>query len=412
MGIFTNMFRRNLDIPQPVEKPTGKVLSTPSSPESNNFSALMWYNYGDIQALQLSAVYAALSLISNTIGGLPIYLKQYKANENTIIKNSNIQKLFYNMLQSKFTVIKQLVVDLLLYGNSFLYIKRVDGKPEKLIYMQHGDVQIDYKKQEDYVQYLCSNHKEVPAIVKQEDMLHFAKDTYDGVTGRGFIVFARDIIKLSGFAQQASMDFFGSGCNLTGILKYSRPLKPEQQKAIRQQWQQIHSASGGGLGVLEGDCDYIPIAQNASDSQLLETRGYNVEEIARFFNINPVLLGDLSHSSYNDIEQAQLEFVQHTLLPILDLFESEINRKLVTNPNQYIDFDETELLKSNKATMANYYTSLVSNGILTVDEAREKLGYNPMNTDYSSSLIIPYTDLSQNVLGENTVDNQESEDDV
>lgn len=405
MGLFDKFFKREASTVQ-VET-TGKVMASPSSPESNYISALMWYNYETIQALKLSAVYAAMSIISNSIATLPIYMKQLKDNERTILKNNKIQKLFYDMLQSKHTIIKQLVWDLLLYGNAFVYIKRDKGNPVKLIYLQNGDVQIDYKKEQDLVQYNCCNHMSVPSIVKQEDMLHFAKDTIDGIEGRGFLVFAADIIKLSGFTQKAAEDFFGSGCNLTGILQFKRPLKPGQQEQIRSQWMQIHSANGGGLGVLEGDSEYIPIAQNSTDSQMLETREFNISEIARFFNINPILLGDLSHSSYNSIEDAQIEFVTHTLLPIINLMEEEINRKLVTNSNQYIDFDENELLKGNKSTMANYYTSLVNNAIMTINEARLALGLNPI--DGADDLIIPYTDLAQNTIGGIGEDNKENE---
>ena len=101
------------------------------------------------------------------------------------------------MLQTKHVAIKQLVCDLLLWGNSFMYIKRKDGKPEKLIYLQHGDVQVDYIKEQDLVQYNVCNHNAIPKLVKKEDMIHFAKDTYDGINGRGFMYFASDIINLA-----------------------------------------------------------------------------------------------------------------------------------------------------------------------------------------------------------------------
>lgn len=399
MGFFDNIFKRdNSTVDVVTTKPAGIVKKSESSPESyKNYGALLWHNYETMAPLKLSAVYAALSIISNSIATLPIYVKQVKDNEETILKNNRIQKLFYNMLQSKHTVIKQIVWDLLLWGNAYIYIKREGNTPVKLIYLEHGDVVIDYKKEQDLVQYNVSNHLAVPKLVKQEDMLHFARDTRDGIQGRGFTVFASDIINLSGFTQKAAEDFFGSGCNLTGILQFKRPLKPGQQEQIRSQWMQVHSTSGGGLGVLEGDSEYIPIAQNGSDAQMLESREFNITEIARFFNINPILLGDLSHSSYNSIEDAQIEFVTHTLLPIINLMEEEINRKLVTTSTQYIDFDETELLKGNKATMANYYTSLVSNAILTINEVREALGYNPK--EGADELILPYTDIAQNTIG-------------
>lgn len=400
MGNFlTNIFKRNSS-KVTVETSDGLVHKSESSESVPFISALTFGMRNNISALKLSAVYAALSLISNSIAAMPIYVKQRKENQQTTVENHPVQKLFYNMLQSKHTVIKQLILDLYLYGNAFMYIKRKDGKPEKLIYLQHGDVTVDYKKEQELVQYNVSNHNSIPKLVKQADMLHFARDTKDGVIGRSITWFASDIIDLSGFTQNAAKDYFGSGCNLTGILQFKRPLKPGQQEQIRSQWMQIHSSGGGGLGVLEGDSEYIPISQNSSDSQMLETREFNITEIARYFNINPVLLGDLSHSSYNTIEDANIEFIQRTLLPIINLLEEEINRKLITNTKQYIDIDETELLKGDKKTLAEYYSTLVSNAIISVDEARMALGYNPLNTDYSSSLIIPYTDISQNVLGD------------
>ena len=406
---FLDLFKRADETQTNIEQ--GKVLKSTSTEEQTDIPTLMWYNYDTVTATKLSAVYAALSIISNSIATLPIYVKQHKDNAETILENHRIQKLFYNMLQSKHTVIKQLVWDLLLWGNSYVYIKRDGNVPTKLIYLEHGDVTVDYRKEEDQVFYNCANHKSVPKLVKQTDMLHFARDTRDGINGRGFMWFADDIIKLAGYTQKAASDFFGSGCNLTGILQFKRPLKPEQQANIRKQWMQIHSSSGGGLGVLEGDSEYIPISQNSAESQMLETRQFNVLEIARFFNINPILLGDLSHTAYNDIEQAQIEFITRTLLPIINLMEEEINRKLVTVSTQYVDFDETELLKGDKSTMSNYYTTLVSNAILTINEARKALGYNPM--DGADDLIIPFTDISQNTIGGNDdVEEQKSDEDV
>ena len=318
------------------------------------------------------------------------------------------------MLQSKHVLIKQIVWDLLLTGNAYIYVKR-KGKDsvDKLIYLRPSDVVPLYKEQEDTVSYQCFNHVQVPKEVPMKDMLHFAKDTYDGINGRGFLWFAADVLKLAGFTQQAAIDFFGNGCNLTGMLKFNGRVNDAQKKAIREQWRQIHGSNGigGGLGILEGDADYIPISQNSAESQMLETRKFNVDEIARYFNLSPILLGDLSHSSYNDIEQAQIELVTHTLLPLINLLEDEINRKLITDKSEYIDFDENVLMYGNKTTMSSFYTTLVSNGILTVNEARTSLGYNKFDTNEANSLIIPFTDISQNIIGGDAATNTSDEQD-
>ena len=398
-NIFSKIFKRDTSSTVDIVTTTGVVPKSESTASTPFTNALLFNQQERFTPLQLSAVYAALSLISNSIATLPIRVKQHKSDSDLVIENHAVEKLFYSMLQTKHTVMKQIILDLYMFGNAFIYIKRENNRPVKLIYLQHGDVTVDYKKQQDKVEYNVSNHDSVPKLVKQQDMLHFARDTYDGVNGRPITFFARDIIDLSGFTQDAAKTFFSSGCNLTGVLQFKGRLREEQKESIRQQWIQIHGAGNSGLGVIEGDAEYIPISQNSADSQLLESRTFNVSEIARYFNINPVLLGDLSHSSYNTIEDSNIEFVTRTLLPLIDLIENEINRKLITTRNQYIDIDETELLKGDRSTLANYYSTLVSNAILTVDEVRVALGYNPMNTEYSSSLIVPFTDISQNVLG-------------
>ena len=407
--IFNNIFKRN-------KEQTSNVVQKSESTKTNPpLSALLYAQRERFDALRLSAVYAALSLISNSIATMPIYVKQRRDNSRTVVENHTVQKLFYSMLQSKHTVMKQIVLDLYLCGNSYIYIKRVDKKPVKLIYLQSLDVVVDYDKINDTVTYQVSNHNAVPQRVQQQDMLHFARDTRDGVMGRPITLFARDIIDLSGFTQQAAENFFASGCNLTGILQFKTRLRDEQKTDIRNQWVQIHSSgsNGAGLAVLEGDSEYIPISQNSSEAQMVETREFNITEIARYFNINPVLLGDLSHSSYNTIEDANIEFIQRTLLPIINLLEEEINRKLITNRNQYVDIDETELLKGDKTTLANYYSTLVSNGIITIDEARIQLGWNPFNDGYSDKILIPFTKISDNVINQqndNSEDNKEDTD--
>ena len=106
--------------------------------------------------------------------------------------------------------------------------------------------------------------------------------------------------------------------------------------------------------------------------------------------------------------------IQRTLLPIINLLEEEINRKLITNTKQYVDIDETELLKGDKKTLAEYYSTLVSNGIITIDECREQLGFNAFNDGYSNKILIPYTKISDNVINQDNIDEtiKEEQDEV
>ena len=389
-----NFFKRNKNT-QPVEQQEKQDEVKIFSPYADS---LLFGKFHVDSGLFLSAVYAAMELISNSIALMPIYVKQIKENKRTIVENHNVSRLFYNMLMSKFNIMKQIVWDVLLKGNSYIFVHRDEsGSPVNLQYLEPNDVTINYDKLNGVVTYQVSNHKGVPSVVTQHDMLHFTRNCSDAIQGRGFLWFARDTIKLAGFTEKSAEQFFKSGCNLNGILSFQGRLTNDQKESIRKAWNQVHGVGGSGLVITEGDSSYSSISSSASDSQMIETRGYNLTEIARFFNISPILLGDLSHSSYSDIEQANIEFVGHTLLPIINMMTEEIDRKLLDNSTVlYSSFDEQVLLKADKNSMANYLQTLVNAGIMTINEARYVLDLNPV--DGGDELVIPYTDINTNKI--------------
>ena len=154
---------------------------------------------------------------------------------------------------------------------------------------------------------------------------------------------------------------------------------------------------------------YQPISSNANDSQMIESRTFNVREIARYFNINPILLGDNSGASFSTIEAANIEFVSHTLQPYITMVEDEFNRKLV-KPSEsntiYIDLDEKYLLKGDMNTTASYLTTLTGSGIMSINEARQYLGMQPV--EGGDECAIPYTKIEDNKIS-NSKNNENGE---
>ena len=369
---------------------------------------LFFGKYSKKTHLTLSAVFAAVEMISNAIAELPIKVKQTAVNDIQVIDHHYFERLFYTLKMSKFNFIKQLVWDMMLHGNGYAYIKRDSkGNPIDLIYLKESAVSIQSIPEKDTLYYIVSGYTNVPGRVERTDMIHIYKNSNDGYVGRGLLSYAQRAMDLSNYTESAAEDYFSSGCNVKGILKFSRGIVSDEQKeAIRSSWQQVHGSgeSTSGLAVLEGDADFIPVSQNAADSQMIESRVFNIQEIARFFCISPVLLQDLSHSSYSTVEAMNLQFVQYTLMPYIELIEDEFNRKLVyTAPsymhdNLYIDLDESALMKGNKTDMANYASTLVSNGIMSINEARQFFGLNPKQG--CDDLFIPYTDINQNKINQ------------
>ena len=238
----------------------------------------------------------------------------------------------------------------------------------------------------------------------------------NGIEGKSILSFATNTVKLAGNAEKAASDFFGGGMTVHGILSTDSPrLTKDQRESIRTAWNESQIGNGTGIAVLESGMKYQQISSNSKDAQLLETRLFNIQEVSRWFNISPVLLGDLSKTSYNNLEQAQLQFVTNTLAPYVLMLEQEINRKLILPKDRnkyYIDVVEEDIIKQDKQSQVNYLSTLVDKGIITRNEARKQLGYSPV--EGGDELMISYSDPNQNKINsqeedKNTEENEDEE---
>lgn len=368
-------------------------------------------------AMNISAVYRATELISDSIAVLPIKIQRMdEKNGKNEIENHPLKLIFSdknnNNLLSKFTMMKLLVQSVILRGNGFALIERAeDGTVTGLKYLESTEVIINYNKQTFDLYYT------VPKLTKTKhiepiNMIHLVKNSYNGIEGVSVLSYANRIIKTANATEESAKSFFDNGCNLSGILKVQGQLQQKQKDDIRTSWQQAYANGGRGLAILQGNMDYQSIQINAKDAQMLESRQFNVQDIARFFGISPVLLGDLSHASYNTIEAVQQEFLVHTLQPYVTMIENEFNRKLLKPSERKLNIilETNEILRTDKAAQAQYYSTMLSNGIMSINEIRKELGYNPV--DGADALVLPYTDLSQNTIGDNNTDKPKEENET
>lgn len=339
----------------------------------------------------LSAVFRCVDLISDSIAMLPMNVQD--ENKNKINHPLN---LVGTGNQTKFEFMKMLIQSVLLRGNGFALIERAkDGTVINLRYVESGEVNIFYDKAKpSQLYYTCNlvpNKKIEPC-----NIIHLMKYSYDGVNGKSVLSYAERAIKLGQSSENVALDMFNNGCKLTGYIKAVNNLNNKQIAEVHQSW--ANAMSEKGLAVLPGNLDYTPIQISNADAQLLESRLFQVSEIARFFGISPILLGELSHSGYSTLEAAQQEFLVHTLQPFICMVEQEFTRKLIkpSEAGLSINLDESYILRSDKAAQANYYSTLLKNGILTPNEIRKELGY--VEVEGADNLIIPYTDTQQNTV--------------
>lgn len=361
-------------------------------------------------AMNLSAVYRATEIISDSIAVLPIKIQHLKKNGKNEIENHPLTLIFGDKdngnVLSKFNLIKLLVQSVILKGNGFAYIERAeDGTVKGLRFLQTQDVIINYDKLKNRLYYTVSIINNRQMNVEPIDMIHLVKNSYDGVTGLSVLTYAARTLKTSSATEESAKSFFDNGMNLSGVLTVQGQLQQKQKDEIRSSWAQAYANGGQGLAVLQGNMQYQPIQINAKDAQMIESRQFNVQDIARFFGISPVLLGDLSHASYNTIEAVQQEFLVHTLQPYVTMIENEFNRKLLKPSERKLQIilETNEILRTDKTAQAQYYSTMLSNGLLTQNEIRKELGYGPI--EGGDKLVIPYTDLNQNTVTDNKEQN-------
>ena len=352
------------------------------------------------RSMSLSAVYRATEIISDSCALLPIKIKILNGTHKENADTHSLNTVFKNLPITKYNFIKLLIQSVILKGNGFAYIYRAeDGTVLNIRYLEPEQVQIHYDKIKGNLYYTCSYFNNTK--IEPCNIIHLVKNSYDGVNGISVISFASRTITTSDNTEESAKGFFENGCNLSGILTVQGQLSKQQREDIRSAWIQAYTGNGSGLAILQGNMKYEPIQLSAADSQLIESRQYNVQDIARFFGISPVLLGDLSHTSYNTIEAIQNDFLLHTLQPYIIMLEEEFTRKLFkpSENNLQINFDETAILKVDKTAEANYYSTLLNNGVMCINEVRQNMGLSPI--EGGDKHIIPYTDIKQNTLNDN-----------
>lgn len=349
-------------------------------------------------ALSQSPFFAAINLISSSVGQMSWEVK-CKQQDGEVPPFFYADKVFDDCLLTQFMLVKNLIKDVLLYGNGYAYIHRDNrGVPLSLEYLPFGDCNIIYNKANNTLFYQVP--KLTKSLVEPINIIHVVMHSSNGIEGKSILSFANNTVKLSGSAEKAATSYFESGMQVQGIIATDAPrLSKDQRASILKSWDDSQLGSGTGVAVLEGGMKYQPVASNSKDAQLLETRLFNIQEVSRWFNISPVLLGDLSKTSYNNLEQAQLQFVTNTLAPYVLMLEQEINRKLILPKDRnkyYIDVVEEDIIKQDKQSQVNYLSTLVDKGIITRNEARKQLGYSPV--EGADELMISYSDPNQNKI--------------
>lgn len=331
----------------------------------------------------LSTVYRCVDLISDSIAVLP--LKTYKIDNEGFKEEAKEHPAYYvldiepNEDMTRFVFFKTLMTSVLLTGNGYAYIERDGLKVEQLIYIPSGSVQIVWVTDREGVlrkRYQVTGFSE---LVEPRDMIHVLNFSYDGINGISTLEHARQTLSIATSAEESAKGFYDSGGQLSGILTVEGArLNKDQKDQIYKTWRERTDPVIGqpnGIAVLEGNMKYQPISISPSDSQLLESRQFNVVDICRFFSVSPVKAFDLSKSSYSTVEATQLQYLTDTALAVITKIEQEINRKVFLPSERgkvVAEFDTSAILRTDKSAQATYWKELFNIGAATPNEVRRE----------------------------------------
>lgn len=345
-------------------------------------------SYNNSQAMRLSTAYACTNLLSNSVALLPIKIVKYVDGRKVEVNNHHLHKLLNltpNKKYNKFNFMKLLIESVILNGNGYIYINRNDKlEVESLELLDPAFVQ-PMPQEDGSVKYIVAGMK---AAVDSVNMIHIFQHCDEMFNGISIIKYADMALRGAYNKENHSDNFFKGGAGLMGVLKASAPLTDAQKTQIAQSWEKsISKTASGGVAILPQGLDFQSISVSPEDQQLLEARQYDVVQICRFFNVSPLKVFDYSHMSYSSLEQVSLSYLQDSVLPYTQLLEDELNRKLFkpSEVGEYgIDFDYTEMIQADKKSEADYYRQLLVNGIMSINEVRNKLGYSPVEEDYAN----------------------------
>ena len=398
MGIFSKKEKRsnpNEDVKNPC-------------PIDDNVNSMSLSNllkqFKDNNPMTLSPFFAGVNMIANSVSLMNWIFKNDEDEE--LKKTHYLWHLFDDSKLTRFQTIKNVIQDILLHGNGFIFIKRnpESGQPISLHYSPASQTTMYLNPLNNELYYLNPIYSS--KWDNGDNYLHFYINSDNGYIGKSIVSYAYKVIKLANCTEKSAHDYYSSGGQLYGLIttNSTQPnvgTREKQINSLRQSWDEARSQSQGtGVIFIPADLNYHQLSSNAKDSALLESRLYNVTEVARFLNISPMLLGDLSHVAYNSLADAQREFQIHTLQPYVIMIEEEAQRKLIMpskRGKEFIDLNESAILAIDAEKQANYYTTLVKNGLFTINEARHQLGMPPV--DGADNLIIPFTNLEQNTIG-------------
>lgn len=351
------------------------------------------------RAMQLSAVSACVRLLSESIASLPLNVYRRmdggRRERVTTLPECRLLHDEPNALMTSFVWRETSSAHLLLWGNAYSVILRADGStPSALLPIMPQYVHV-LKQADGELAYHVNGHG-LNRLINQADMLHVPGLAYDGLLGMSPIKYAAQSIGLALAAEAYGAGFFGNSSIPSGFITTGAKLNPDQARDLGRRWAENYGGQRSqGTAVLDSGAKFERVTMPPEEAQFIETRKFQLADIARWYRVPPHMIGDLERATFGNIEHQALQFVTHTLRPWLVRFEQEITRKLFpsrsdgTPSELYVEFNVDGLLRGDIKSRYEAYAIGRQWGWLSTNDIRTRENLEPVSdgdTDYLQPL--------------------------
>ncbi len=400
MGIFSGIFEKRSD--STLSSPTQWFVDwlTGGNP------SLSGVRVNELNALHTTAVFACVRILSETLASLPALT--YKRLTSGGKERATTHPL-YNLLHdepnpemSAFTFFETLMAHVVTWGNAYAEIEWDDfGRVKSLWPLLPNQTWVERAADGSIWYHTVITRTNQLVTLPAWRVLHIPGLGFDGLQGYSVIKMQREAIGLTMAAEKYGASFFGNGARPGGVLEHPGELSEPAQQRLRNSWNEMHQGldKQHRIAILEEGLTYKQIGLPPEDSQFLETRKFQVTEIARMFRVPPHLLADLERATFSNIENQSIEFVVYTIRPWLIRWEQEIKRKLLSRKEKrsfFVEFLVDGLLRGDVKTRSEALQIQRQNGIINADEWRELENMNPIEDGTGKAYLVNAAMISVN----------------
>ena len=376
MSIFAGLFRSR-------DKPTNRVGGGWSFLFGSTVSGK---TVNERTAMQTTAVYACVRILAEAVAGLPLHIYRYRADGG---KERVPQHPLFPLLHDEpnpemtsFVFRETLMSHLLLWGNAYAQVVR-NGRGQVIALYPLLPNKMDVTRSTNgellYTYYRDADESGIKPeggyiTLRRDEVLHIPGLGFDGLIGYSPIAMAKNAIGMSLATEEYGASFFANGANPGGVLEHPGVIKDIQR--VKDSWNSAYQGSSNAhkVAVLEEGMKFQAIGIPPEEAQFLETRKFQIDEIARIFRIPPHMVGDLEKSSFSNIEQQSLEFVKYTLDPWIVRWEQSLQQSLLLPSEKaslMIRFNLDGLLRGDYQSRMQGYSVGIQNGFYSVNDVRQ-----------------------------------------